>query len=218
MKRCRKCGEEKSEEAFARRAATCRKCNSGYYARYYRENRHKWPKRKRTQQSKDAERLWREANPETVAAYAKRYLLANREKIAARGRQRYLENRETLRPINAQSARLWRKENRVKYLQAARLAAIRRTGLSGLEAYEALLAQQGGRCAICGTATPNGQGRFHVDHDHSCCVGGRSCGECIRGLLCHSCNTMLGLAKDDPALLQRAAQYLLDRGRKESVA
>jgi hypothetical protein len=28
-----------------------------------------------------------------------------------------------------------------------------------------------------------------VDHDHACCQKkNRSCGKCIRGLLCHTCN------------------------------
>lgn len=79
------------------------------------------------------------------------------------------------------------------------------------EDYEDLLVGQGGCCAICG-GPPTGIGdRFHIDHDHSCCPGGRkvkACGKCIRGLLCFGCNAMLGQAKDDPDRLRAAIAYL----------
>lgn len=71
-------------------------------------------------------------------------------------------------------------------------AADRRLARYGLaaERYESMLAAQGGACAICRAefgSTP------HVDHDHSCCpVAGRSCGKCVRGLLCNVCNWRLG--------------------------
>ena len=76
------------------------------------------------------------------------------------------------------------------------------------EAYHAMLAAQGGRCAVCGTDTPNGPGRWHVDHDHSCCPGKRSCGDCVRGLLCGKCNVGLGMFNDEPARLRAALDYL----------
>lgn len=74
--------------------------------------------------------------------------------------------------------------------------------------YYALLAAQGGGCAVCGSLDPFGKGSFHVDHDHSCCPGERTCGECVRGLLCHFCNFMLGNAKDTPDVLRAGADYL----------
>ena len=79
-----------------------------------------------------------------------------------------------------------------------------------LDQYYALLEAQGGCCAICRVATPTDirTDRFHVDHDHACCPGKRSCGNCNRGLLCHACNTALGNFRDDPDLLDRAAAYL----------
>lgn len=75
--------------------------------------------------------------------------------------------------------------------------------------YQALLERQSGGCAICGRQDPIGHGRrFHVDHDHQCCSGKKSCGKCIRGLLCSNCNTLLGLVSDHPGTLERAAEYI----------
>jgi hypothetical protein len=80
-----------------------------------------------------------------------------------------------------------------------------------LERYNAMLAAQHSACAICGTTNPGGTGTFHVDHNHACCPGKRSCGECIRGLLCLQCNHLLGNCQDDPDVLRRAAGYLQRR-------
>jgi len=74
--------------------------------------------------------------------------------------------------------------------------------------YRELLAAQGGSCAICGRVPTE----FHVDHDHACCPERkRSCGQCVRGLLCPDCNGALGLMADAPERLRRAAAYL-ERG------
>jgi hypothetical protein len=67
-----------------------------------------------------------------------------------------------------------------------------------VEDYERLLTAQGGVCAICSKSP--GRKILRVDHCH------RSTR--VRGLLCDNCNLALGLFKDDPALLRRAAEYL----------
>jgi hypothetical protein len=77
------------------------------------------------------------------------------------------------------------------------------------EAYQNLLNIQGSRCATCGIAPD----KFYVDHDHSCCSGTKSCGECVRGLICFNCNTALGQVKDDPRILLAMISYL--EGRTE---
>jgi hypothetical protein len=85
---------------------------------------------------------------------------------------------------------------------------LRRYGLT-LESFAALLASQDGKCKICGIPEPGGQGRWHVDHDHSCCSTRKiSCGKCIRGLLCTRCNIGVGNFADSPERLRAAANYL----------
>lgn len=60
-----------------------------------------------------------------------------------------------------------------------------------LEQYAEMLEAQGGGCAICGDPPPPGR-VLHVDHDHSCCSGKRTCGQCVRALLCAVCNAIVG--------------------------
>lgn len=66
--------------------------------------------------------------------------------------------------------------------------------------------KQGG-CAVCHTFNPGTKG-WCVDHDHTCCPGNASCGSCIRGILCGSCNLALGQFKDDAEVARSAATYL----------
>ena len=49
-------------------------------------------------------------------------------------------------------------------------------------------------CPICGRPTEV------VDHDHST--------NTVRGMLCHKCNRGIGFLNDDPALVQKALDYL----------
>lgn len=72
--------------------------------------------------------------------------------------------------------------------------------------YQAILLAQNYRCAIC--HFPFFGEAPCVDHDHFCCPGAKSCGKCIRGLLCNPCNTAVGLLEDDPDILYSAARYL----------
>ena len=74
-----------------------------------------------------------------------------------------------------------------------------------LDDYNRMLAEQDGKCAVCG----DGMDTPQIDHDHSCCPTGRSCGHCTRALLCKDCNFTLGWSRDDPGRLIAAAAYVL---------
>lgn len=58
-------------------------------------------------------------------------------------------------------------------------------------------------CAICARVDD-----LNIDHDHACCPGEQSCGKCVRGILCRSCNTALGYAKDSTETLEGMIAYL----------
>lgn len=81
-----------------------------------------------------------------------------------------------------------------------------------LDKFNVMLNDQGGRCAICLTNEPPKRGGnligFHIDHDHSCCPGKKSCGKCVRGLLCQHCNQGLGQFRDNTDRLLGALTYL----------
>jgi hypothetical protein len=60
--------------------------------------------------------------------------------------------------------------------------------------------KQNGACKVCGIHQSELKMNLVVDHDHA---SGK-----VRGLLCRSCNLVIGNAKDDPSILQRAIVYL----------
>jgi len=96
--------------------------------------------------------------------------------------------------------------NREAVLRTNRDARYRRLyGMTHAE-YDVLLERQGGVCRICGVA-PSGK-RLAVDHDHDCCPGEKSCGNCVRSLLCQRCNQGLGFFGHDVARLREAADYI----------
>ncbi len=80
--------------------------------------------------------------------------------------------------------------------------------------YDVMLTKQNGNCAICDrSVTECPKGVLHVDHDHSCCSGDGSCGQCVRGLICGNCNVTLGHVKDNAALLRKLITYLESQER-----
>ena len=130
-------------------------------------------------------RAWYEANREREISRVKAWQQANPERVNESQR---------------------RNRARPERKRALRDQYYRRTFGISADDFDALLAQQGGGCAICGKR-PERDASLHLDHCHD--TGA------IRGILCLSCNQGLGLFGDDVALLDAASRYL--RGGQASI-
>lgn len=121
--------------------------------------------------------------------------------MATRGRPKGLKHTEETKAKMSETHR----RNRIpRSSQEIALAArdrilLEKYDIDHLE-YERMLKKQRGVCAICGAAPRPDKKLFPVDHCHKT---GR-----VRGILCHYCNTMLGMAQDSPSTLEIAADYL----------
>lgn len=69
-----------------------------------------------------------------------------------------------------------------------------------LDDYADMYAKQNGLCAICNYCTFELNKILRVDHCHK---SGK-----VRALICHWCNTGLGMFKDNPKILKKAIDYL----------
>lgn len=70
--------------------------------------------------------------------------------------------------------------------------------------FDAMYFDQDGTCAIC-----HENEATCVDHDHACCpTSEKSCGRCIRGLLCNQCNWRLGRYEAMRPWIPLADRYL----------
>jgi hypothetical protein len=94
----------------------------------------------------------------------------------------------------------WRAANPERVKAKERAAGYRRNYGITIEEFDSMLASQDGTCAICYAEPRPGKRNFHVDHDHET---GK-----VRGILCHNCNTAVGLLDENLERLSAATSYL----------
>lgn len=161
------------------------------YLRKYRQQNRETLLAKQRERSKAKYR----ANPEASIARTREWARKNPERAAELQREYRARNRETLRVRNREHYR-----NSPRSQAKNRAMKLKTFGLTP-EQYAAMLADQGGVCAICQRpCTSKKSGTLHVDHCHATGL--------VRGLLCHRCNAGLGMFQDDPQRLQDAVAYL----------
>lgn len=132
--------------------------------------------------------IWQKANPEKVKANRKKH-----KKSIRAGQKRCYQKRQD---HYIRKASLWNRVNRARRLEIARAShLLRKYGLQ-MTQYLSLLKDCGGKCLLCLEPLETAC----VDHNHKT-------GE-VRGLLCRLCNSGIGMFKESPEALRRAADYL----------
>lgn len=139
--------------------------------------------------------------------YLKRYREENAERLRQADRNRWLK-RAAKQNARQKEVRRSRPREEQQRIDAER--SMRKNYTKSLTWYDETFAKQEGHCALC-PYVPR-ERRLHIDHDHSCCKRrGKSCGKCVRGLLCARCNMLMGIFEEivrSGDWIERATQYL----------
>ena len=193
-KSCRECGQE-----FTRQSANQRYCSDVCLAAVTTRQQHAKYRKSPAGKNRDAHRIRGPQSEEHKVKRAESVARTLAGQLRPCANPKCTEQFTPTQPAQKYcSGRCWvslRRPSRWRDYKAIRLR------VSPTD-YKALLAEQGDACAICHRENrSNGRkDRLAVDHDHSTDV--------IRGLLCHRCNTALGLFNDSPNLLAVAIAYL----------
>ncbi len=93
-----------------------------------------------------------------------------------------------------------RNENPERYSKYTWKSRIKRMYGISESGYLNIYNQQDGKCAICNELIELRGKQTHIDHNHQTLE--------VRGLLCHGCNTAIGLFKENIQTLKNAIKYL----------
>lgn len=99
-----------------------------------------------------------------------------------------------------------RKENPVRHAEYTWRSRIKRFYGITEAAYTEIYKKQEGKCAICKAELEFRSKFTHIDHNHETLE--------VRGLLCHPCNTAIGLLKEDETIIINAFKYLFGQEKK----
>jgi Recombination endonuclease VII len=154
-----------------------------------------------------AARQWQIDNPQKYAAIQNAHRERRGTEIRKKQREKFQKDPSANEKKNDMT-RAWRERMKAegKMESIKRRYSLVKYELSPAQ-YDVMLVAQNGVCAICKKVDPQGI-PLAVDHDHTCCAGRKSCGKCVRGLLCSICNHMLGHAKDNIETLQSGIKYI----------
>jgi hypothetical protein len=176
-----------------------------YYAEHpgYKSAADKKHRRKYLEKIRARERyLYITMSPERKAAYLadqKRRHAERQDELKAYAKQYYQKTKEKRKVADRIRKERLKKDGTWQLLTRG-YGMKHRHGLT-LEQYDAMLAAQGGVCAICGEPPTHGiNKKLHVDHNHKT--------EVRRGLLCMKCNHAIERLETHPDWHEKALAYL----------
>ena len=138
--------------------------------------------------------------------YQKKWRLENHERLIAWDRARWPERAEKQ---NARQKEQRRNRPKEEQHRIDSEFGFRKRYKRSIAWYDQKLSEQGNHCALCSAI--HHKNRLHIDHNHACCKAKKSCGNCIRGLLCSRCNMKVGFLEEllrEGDWVDRAKVYL----------
>ncbi len=200
MKICKRCGIEKIETDFTPSQSWCRSCRKDYDHKVHTgEHVPKFRRIRKKQETPDGNKTCNKC---------KRRLPLDcfYTNGVRRGKTQYRSYCKACQTF------IQRTYNKIKP-QVRRKSRLKTIYNTTPEKIQELFESQERCCAVCQTTDPGGK-PWSIDHDHSCCPGEKSCGKCIRGVLCMKCNNALGCINDSVEILIRAIKYLNKHKKK----
>lgn len=156
---------------------------------------------------KTREAKWRAEHPERSREHARNWYHKHKHEL------KFKLQRKATTEKNREARNAYGRSYHSKNRELRKTYKWKRYGVT-MDDFHRMLAEQDSRCAICRRpetikrkdGVPHG---LAIDHDHETGV--------VRGLLCRSCNTALGLVRDSPKILMTMIAYLT-RSAKGRVA
>lgn len=195
-KTCTKCNKKKTTDGFYKNCAQCKACMLDYQRAWIAKN----PEYFKEYQSKNRDKL---------KAYRKTYYAKNHKTIIDKNRayckafyddSKNVEARKTYNrayrtnPKNIEA----RKAYLIKNVERIKAKYLKRKYDLNWDEYIKLASDQDFKCAICRSVLDMGK-YTHVDHCH---VTNR-----VRSILCHRCNSSLGLMRESPNKIRSLLAY-----------
>lgn len=170
-----------------------------YQRKYYAANRERIKEIKKKSDLRRAEhkREYYLAHRDEILKYKKEYSLTHREKIREKGKKYHLANRDQI--LEKQKKHYLAHEDLYRDYHYKKSYGI------DLNLVRSLVKEQNNQCAICLGKISFDLKRTHkkrafIDHNHKT-------GQ-LRKALCRSCNTGIGLFREDPSVMNKAINYL----------